>query len=203
VSFYYYQNYYSDIPDASSQINIKVIPASVTISRVGDEKDFFVELSNDTDYSIDISSWMLASNAKSFTLPKNTILASKKKMIISPRITNFSILDKSSLKLMTSQNEIVFNYAVTEEKPSYSRKISKSNTTTVNTVATAKLSDILPATATMSDAAQDGNKNSANLFPIFPVISAIFIGASAYGVYFIRRKKATANEGDNFDILDE
>lgn len=201
VSFFYYSNYYSDIVDASSQVTIKIIPASVTISRVGDEEDFFIELSNDTDYGIDISSWFLVGDNKSFTIPKNTVLASKKKLIISPRITNFSILDKSSLKLMTPQNEIVFNYAVAMEKPSYSRKISKSNTTTVSTVATAKLSDILPANAVASELAQD--KNSTNSFPIFPVISAIFIGVSAYGAYFIRKRKASSEPGTDFDIMDE
>lgn len=206
VSFFYYSNYYSDIVDASSQVTIKIIPASVTISRVGDEKDFFVELSNDTDYGIDISNWLLTGNEKSFTIPKNTVLASKKKMIISPRITNFSILDKSSLKLTTPQNEIVFDYAVAEEKPSYSRKISKSNTNTTNTtntVVTTKLSDILPANVVASELAKDENKNNTNSFPIFPIISVIFIGASACGVYFVRRRKTTVNEGDDFEILDE
>ena len=41
VALEYYQNYYSENPDASSEMTIKVVPVNISISNVGDEKDFF------------------------------------------------------------------------------------------------------------------------------------------------------------------
>jgi hypothetical protein len=110
VSLEYFQNYYSNNPDAVDEIIIKVVKTDISISNVGDEKDFFVEISNNTNYDTDLSKWILSSNTKSFILPKNTIVQSKKKIILSPKITCFTILDKDSLKLSNSQWETIFDY---------------------------------------------------------------------------------------------
>jgi hypothetical protein len=87
------------------------VPAQVVISRVGDEKDFFIELTNNTSYDTDVSGWILVSNTKSFTLPKNTMIGSKNKIIISAKITNFSIADGTTLKLLTPKREVSFDYS--------------------------------------------------------------------------------------------
>jgi len=79
VSVEYFTNYYSTTPDAVDKMIIKVIPANILISKIGDEKDFFVEISNDTNYDSNLSNWALLGNEKSFIFPKNTILKSKAK----------------------------------------------------------------------------------------------------------------------------
>lgn len=79
VLFEYYPNIFAEVPEASQKINIKVITPTVSISRVGDGLDFFTELSNNTNYDVDISNWLLLSNARSFIIPKNTILSAGKK----------------------------------------------------------------------------------------------------------------------------
>jgi len=94
VSLSYYLNDFSSVPDATAQMSIKIVGADISISRVGNAEDFFVELSNNTDYDADISNWILASAQKSFRIPRDTILQVKNKMMISPKITNFSIVDK-------------------------------------------------------------------------------------------------------------
>jgi len=221
VSLSYYPNYYSDIPDATSQINIKIVGANISISRVGDEKDFFVELSNNTDYSADLSNWFLVADGKSFSIPRNTILASKKKMIISPKITNFSIIDKETLKLMTPQREIVFDYTASlalqeippllknsphlfepegssePERPNPARPaggpllIKERGQTEIPL-------DNLGASVIQSDVIENNSSNS--YLPI--IISIIFIGSSACAVYFIRQKKVISQSGNDFEILD-
>ena len=110
VNLEYYMYSYQNVPDASDRITIKVIGADISISRVGDEKDFFVELSNNTDYDADLSGWLLLSASKSFTMARNTILTPQQKMIISSKTTNFSIEDKNTLKLMTPQRGVAFDY---------------------------------------------------------------------------------------------
>src|SRR3989344_5150317 len=59
VLFEYYPDAFAETPEAASKITIKVVPASVSISRVGTANDFFIELSNDTNYNIDLSGWTL------------------------------------------------------------------------------------------------------------------------------------------------
>jgi len=185
---------------------------------VGDEKDFFIELSNNTNYDADISKWILSSDKKSFVLPKNTIIGSKKKIIISPKITNFSILDKETLKLMNSQGNKIFDYqspiapvvtilpTKTADEIIVQPKISASENSKVVEplgIAPAPADQIpvenLPALAIQSDIV----KNEWNATIIVYFVSIIFIGASASAVYFLRRKKVVSNAGDDFNILDE
>lgn len=210
VSLDYYRNYYSNVPDISEIITVKIVPVDISISRVGDEKDFFVELFNDTDYNVDISNWTLSSSQKSFTMPQNTILASKKKMIISPKITNFSIADKNALKLMTPQGNTIFSYSFLVEPVEVlvknisptnllisENKNKKKNTT--NFAIAENIVENLPALASRSDVV----KQDSNFSPIIPIVTFFFIGASAGGVYFIRRKKVVTQPGNDFEILDE
>jgi len=208
VSLYYFSNpyIYSNIPDASNQINIKIINADISISRVGDEKDFFVELSNNTDFDVDLSNWFLISDGKSFTIPRNTILVSKKKMIISPKITNFSMADKDTLKLMNSEREIVFDYAASviptipiEIKTNSPEPFLQKEEPVLNSV-TEIPTDNLSASVISSDV-KNNNGMSNSYLPIFG--SIVFIGASAGAVYFIRRKKVGGEEANDFEILDE
>ncbi|MFA5931979.1 MAG: lamin tail domain-containing protein [Candidatus Paceibacterota bacterium] len=213
VSLSYYSNNYSDIPDAIDEINIKIVGADISISSVGDEKDFFVELSNNTLYNADISNWFLVSDGKSFMIPKNTILVSKKKMIISPRITNFSITDKDTLKLINREGGVVFDYTVRQDlavvqppksplSGGRSGSFSSLDKGRLGGVIDTNLSSIpedLTSSAIQSNTPENSPSNS--YLPI--ITSVIFIGASAGAVYFIRRKKVIPEDGNDFEILDE
>lgn len=247
---------YSNVPDASDRIIIKIVGTDISISRIGDEKDFFVELSNNTDFSADLSNWFLSSAGKSFKIPRNTVLASKKKMIISPKITNFSITDKDTLKLINSSGEVVFDYFASVAPVVVNQEIlplparpaggldKEGNEERLRTsppwqggdlrgglnpphlnpadqlagrpplneeraqggvypnVAPVSPVENLSALALSGESAEQNEKNPYS-FPIIPLASFIFIGASAGAVYFIRRKKVIAKTGDDFEILDE
>ncbi|MFA5791889.1 MAG: lamin tail domain-containing protein [Candidatus Paceibacterota bacterium] len=212
----YYQNYYSNIPDASNQINIKIIGADVSISNVGDEKDFFIELTNNTDFNIDLSNWILASNEKKFTIPRNTTLASKKKIIISPRITNFSFTDKDTLKLMTPQQEIAFIYGAPVSRIVSRQDLGTRAVTVETSISENKNQDLdltqteteflknnLTASVLSSDILKNNNDTSNFSTIIIFIISFVFIGISAYAVYFIRQRKTILQAGSDFEILDE
>jgi len=227
VSLDYYQNYYSNnpTPDTTSQITIKIIPTDISISKVGDEKDFFIELTNNTNYNADISNWILTSDQKSFTMPRNTIIQPKNKIIISPKITYFSISDKDSLKLMTPQRNIVYSLlptvtpvVITDVGSGASAKMStepvvsisepKVEPTPVSTVSEkTTASDNLDESATLLQS-ETGISNNSNTAIIF-TISIVFIGVLAYLAYFIRRKKisveniSSESSGKDFEILDE
>ena len=208
VSLNYYQNYYGNdlVPDATSQTNIKIIPADISISKVGDTKDFFVELTNNTDYNADISGWVLSSAQKSFSFPKNTIIISKQKMMISPKITNFSINDKNTLKLMDSGGNTIFDYT----NPIVPVALA-THKTTATTIVAEDIPDInnLIATALPNNIQDSSNLNDPTTFYspkeiIIFVAAFVFVGLSAYLIYFVRQKKVLPKSAaDDFEILDE
>ncbi len=203
----YYPNYYGGAPVAFDQVAIKVIPIDVVISRVGEEQDFFVELSNDTNYDEDISNWIIMSDKKSFIIPRNTILGAKKKIIISPRVSGFSFADKYNLKLMTSQGSLVFEYTLPVVPVSIKQNLKQERNVSVEkiTIASEVLAPIekIPPTENLeaSIVESDIQKNYSSYLPT--LVSVVFIGASASLVYFIRRKRIIPQTGDDFEILDE
>ena len=227
----YYSNQFSDISDASQKVIIKAIAPEILISNVGDDKDFFVELSNNANYETDISQWILLGNGKSFILPRNTIIGSKKKIIISSKITNFSALDKNALRLTTPQGNAVSAYissaapavpAKTSNKKITKAKIPASpkqiNPEEINSVAikVPEAATFAPKEQVVSAVMDDINlggpasaiesnviKNSPVRMYLLTLISTLFIGTSAGAVYFIRRKKNISKAGDDFKILDK
>ncbi|OGI66781.1 hypothetical protein A2642_04320 [Candidatus Nomurabacteria bacterium RIFCSPHIGHO2_01_FULL_39_10] len=214
VTLEYYMNFYGDVPDASDKMTIKVTKANFLISAVGDSQDFFVELSNNTDYDADIGNWSLSSSAKNFTFPKNTVISSKKKMTISSVLTHFSVFDKDTLKLITPQGRIVFDYGISlipavpiEKIPVQSKqsKISPAVQPLEKQLEenTATLTDTqIPVENLGASIVSSGIvKDSLISFP--SIIALIFIGASGGAVYFLRKKKIISSAGDDFKILDE
>ena len=62
----------SSEPDSFDKITLKVIAPEVIISRLGDEKDFFVELSNNNSYEIK-NDYEHTSSPKSFAAQASTV----------------------------------------------------------------------------------------------------------------------------------
>lgn len=201
IALEYYPNSFAESPEVIEQISIKVVEAGVSISKVGDVKDFFVELTNDSTYEIDISKWKLMSDFKVFIFPKNTKLGSKKKMIISSKLTNFSIQDKNTLKLVDSEGELAYDYMLS--LASVQKSMAKS-AVYKNSISNFKNSD------EESIILEDGDAISARTMasgvfgdePYLPIIgSVIFIGGGAGAVYIIRKRKSYSSNGDDFEIL--
>lgn len=211
ISLEYYSKIFSQIPDSTTEFIIKVVPMNVAISRVGDTRDFFVELSNNTNYEIDISEWMLSSLDKVFIFPRNSSILPKKKIILSSKITNFNLFDEKNLKLNTKTGQLVFDYRSSSigikntatkqiKKPKSDASIISAETEILENkmlVSTEGLS----ALVTQNDVVKSEFKSSYT--KIIPLISFVFIGASAGAVYVIRRKKIVPETGDDFEILDE
>jgi hypothetical protein len=207
----YYSNSFSKEPEAVSKMVIKVLPTNVFISKVGDAKDFFIELTNNASSDIDISNWVINANGKTFILPKNSVIMSKKQMTISGKITGFTIGDQNNLKLYSGTGELVYDYNAGIQPPKsplsgglptgISSSPDKGRSGGVVSTAVQPLEN-LGATVLQSDVL---NSESASNFstPFFPIASFVFIGASAGAVYFIRRKKVVSETGDDFEILDE
>ncbi|PCI19164.1 hypothetical protein COB64_04200 [Candidatus Wolfebacteria bacterium] len=90
----YYKKVNAKEPDAIDRRLIKVIPANIEISSVGDEDNFFIELSNTGSYELDLSKWVVRVGSQSFSIPRNTIMLPKKKVFFSPKATGFTYSDE-------------------------------------------------------------------------------------------------------------
>ena len=209
VSLEYYMNYASANPEAVDKIIIKTIAPDVLISNIGDEADFFVELTNGTNYDADISQWILSGDKINFTLPKNTVLGPQKKIILSPRITNLSITDKDFLKLMTPQRDVIFDYtaslAPVFKKVSVQNQLRQSEKIIFDN----SNSLLIPqeenknAEITTQDLSASPILAGAKENNLYFIILFIFLGITSGAVYFIRRAKNTTIAGDDFELLDE
>ncbi|MFA6076538.1 MAG: lamin tail domain-containing protein [Candidatus Paceibacterota bacterium] len=203
----YYQKKSSQTPDATSKVTIKVLPVTVTISRVGDAKDFFVELSNNANSDIDISNWVISANGKIFTLPRNSIIMSKKMMTISSKITGFKYGDQYNLKLSSSTGELVFDYPASVLPPV---KIAIQPKVPYVAVQPSIKSISVPEEVSVENllaSAVSGEGEIAKNNPIrayfFTIILTVFLGVGAIAVYFIRQKRVVLETGNDFKILDE
>ena len=214
INLEYYMNYYGENPDAVDKFVVKVIAPSVVISSVGDEKDFYLEITNNGDYEADISKWILENNRTNFVFPKNTILGVKKKIIISPHISNFVFSDGDSLRLMTPQREVAYDYGsslhkeetkdlVVQNTPSKVEKNSAKSISQLEILKNSKknkINDAIDLTATVISGTENKNEHS---FYFFGAVLSILIVFGSISVYFLRRKKNLQLAGEDFELLDE
>ena len=209
VIFEHYPNHFAEEPDVSESFNIKVIEPQVIISRVGDANDFFVELSNITDYNVDMSGWFLLGLGKSFIIPKNTVIAGNKKIIISGRTSGLTFSDLPALKLAAPDQKIIFEYFTYTLPPKnlISRKSvlkPSPDISAENNDSEAKiLSEDLGATVAYADNSEPDNSSVGLVSLVWPAVFLGFIGAATSAVYIIRQKKVVSVAGDDFDLLDE
>ena len=204
VSMEYYSNQFSDTPDAVNKIIIKVVPMTVSISKVGDAKDFFIELTNNSNYEINISKWTLNANGKVFVFPKNSVIMSKKAVIISGKITGFIKIDYNSSftqeEIIAKPIKTVVKTYATEEKIEDVKDLVDNQIQDEILDQAQITGNDLSATALLGDT-ENKDTNNYLFFGIFGAL-IVLVGI---GVYFIRRKGIRANiqDGSDFKILDE
>ena len=215
TSLEYYSNGFAATPDAINKMKIKVTPMSVSISKIGDAKDFFIELTNNADYDIDISGWTISANNKNFVLPKDSMILSKQPMIVPGKITGFVFGDEKNLKLIMPTGEVVFIYNNSNilGNVSSNKIIPKniiSQTTAISPLAKVQipnninLNKKIPGedlSAASIENKVETNENSNDY--LFFVGFAVLLGVAGISVYFIRHKKIVQRSGDDFEILDE
>jgi hypothetical protein len=218
----YYSKKAVQNPEATNKVVIKVLPTTVTISKVGDAKDFFIELTNNANSDIDISNWVIKANGKIFTLPKNSVIMSKKQMTISSKITGFNINDKYNLKLFSSTGELIFDYNVPlvnkyTPKTISPKTVSRSennnqienetasslNLNLINKNSAPMLEGQVPVDNLGAEAIKSVTPLKGNLkYGVFGLIA--FLGISTSAAYFIRSRKTIPQKiGNDFEIIDE
>jgi hypothetical protein len=215
----YNQNTYGDIPDAIDKMIVKVFAPNIVISSVGDAKDFFVEVTNNTSIDADLSNWIISNGIKNFVFPKDTILPSNKKTTLSSKTTGFTMTDENNLKILFPTKEVVFDYGASKNAPSNS--INKSTTVVTTIKETPKIPSVpteLPITSIKNVAQIPSNTLTASVvnqsevpvsdtgpsFWIWIVGLVGLLGVASGITWFVRRGSATtSSDGNDFKILDE
>ena len=206
----YYSSEYLFKPDATFQATVKVIPTSVYISNIGSTGDFFVELTNNSKYDIDVSLWRIVHQGQSFILPKNTIILKNQKVSYSPRVTNFIYSDSKDFLLYNANSDLVFDYKEDKTPKSQTKVIlakSGSKTSSINTTATIVDTYGLNDDVTADSLSARGYASlpegyDKNLF-VYGSGLLLLLGVSGSSVYFLRRSKRSSRENDDFEIVDE
>lgn len=74
---------------ATDKIKVTVVPADIRVLKIGTPQNFFVEISNDTEYEVNLSGWKLKAGTAMFAFPKDTFIFPKKSITIGPSVTGF------------------------------------------------------------------------------------------------------------------
>jgi len=132
----------------------------------------------------------------------------EKQVVLSSKLTGFSIEDKDTLKLMTPEGNIAFDYGAfvvpvaivpaLVQKSVVRNEVSENVLTPLVETSSEIPAESLGITALSIDAIPE--EVSTSYIPA--IIATLLIGACASGVYFIRQRKAIG-VGNDFEILDE
>ena len=192
LSLSYYRNYYSDTPEATDRVLIKVVPSGVSISSVGSGTDAYVELENKSTYEIDISLWGIKGSVHYFTIPNGTILLPKNKLKFSPRVTGFDGGDVKSIILQNQAGETFAGF------PSFSKTITQGTSKSISkaeVVDNSRLdtSSVIDLDNLGASALDSKPGVSGSLLSFAGLLGIIAIGIIT--IIVIRKR----NHGDNFE----
>lgn len=195
--------YYS----ASDRITVRVSEPLLFVSTGGDAARSFVTIENRNTDEVDLSFWQVLCDGKTFTLPQNTILGSKKILTLPSEISGLTTPSGSSAFL---------NF------PNGSRVAIKNGVTTVPTISSvvsnpipktkSQAKTIYPVSQTQKASVIDALPDSQGQLPAKEegslwlwYVSAAFLGALA--LLGLRLAKNTEEKAfitaDDFEIIEE
>ena len=110
VTFSYYSNFYTAIPEASKTVIIKVIEPTVLISQV--YGDGGIEIKNTTSISVDLSSWKIQSGNLAFIFPNHLSILSNHTIRLSPKVTGFDGESAKNSELVNPSGVVISKYYI-------------------------------------------------------------------------------------------
>lgn len=121
---YHYPGNYAVLVEASSgewsatdRKDISVLEPLLSIVRVKEGVDGFIEVLNSGNYDLDLSRWFLQSNQTVFSFPIGTILKARQSVLFPAEITKISAADNDTTAVLYSNGKIVARYAPRAELP--------------------------------------------------------------------------------------
>lgn len=205
----YYRTSYESNPYLTSQITINIVEPTLVISKTGEEGDFFIEISNTSNMNLDLTNFTLKGQNKIFIFPKNTFLNKEKKIVLSPKITNFNFTDKNFLEILDPSGKIIYSQKTLPQVRGISTaKVSSSSKNFIPKNEENISSDFgenidLEGEPLVNELApyQEENTNSENNYFVIGIFILVILFASLV-IYWLRNPNSKKQE-DEFEILDE
>lgn len=203
----YFDNNFTKQPDATNRIIVKVIPAEIFISSVGDSVNPFVELENKSNYEITLSNWIITAGFHYFVIPEGTTLLPGKKIKLSPRITGFTGDDIKSVSIMNTNKDLIATYPIEIKIPIQKnlplKKITNNKTNNYNNKnegSVSKDSNVINLNELAASAAGPNVDVSKSTYAFIGLVLIIGIGIASF--LLIKRKEKISDYMEN-DIRPE
>lgn len=110
LSLSYYETTFSEIPEATDRLNIKVIPSGIKISSIGGIEDPYVELENSSSHEMVLNKWSIVGDGHIFTIPDGTTILPNKKIKFSSKTTGFKLENLMHLKIIDTEGTLFATY---------------------------------------------------------------------------------------------
>lgn len=197
LSLSYYDNSISEVADATNRMTIKVIPAEINISSVGNISDPFIELENKSNYEIVLSNWVVTGGRHYFVIPEGTTILAGKKIKLSPKITGFVAEDLNLINITSTSKNVVAVYPVGKVYKSSQKSSAVSTSNKIIPTYSQKDSStqVINLNDLEADAGSSSFKISNKVYPYIGLAVIVILGLSSF--LMIKRK------GDGEDYLDK
>lgn len=110
LSLSYYETSFSEIPEATDRLNIKVIPSGIKIASIGNFEDPYVELENSSSHEMVLNKWSIVGEGYTFTIPDGTTILPNKKIKFSSKTTGFKLENLIYLKIIDTEGTLFATY---------------------------------------------------------------------------------------------
>lgn len=91
---------------ATDRSDITILTPELSISKIKEGSDGFIELQNASTNEVDLSFWMLKSGTRTFTIPQGTMIGGKKTIPFPTAITGLSVNLRSAALLYPNGNTV-------------------------------------------------------------------------------------------------
>lgn len=187
----YFDNSFTEIPDATDRIVVKVIDSGLSVSSVGTLYDPYIEMVNNSSSEIDLSGWKIIAGSHTFNFSNGTSILSKKKIKLSPKITGFTGDDIKNVIILNPNGEMVSMY------PLVKRSVYKSNISSITNTSNnnynkedLKESDnIINLDNLGASASTPTSKIPDYIYPIITLVLIIAIGIVSFLMFQNKNKK--------------
>lgn len=193
------------IPDATDRTIVTVSNPGINISSIGDSNDFYVELSNTSDFELSLSDWMLKNNDQIFKIPEGTIILPNKKLMFGSELTGFLFNVNSAVSVLKPSGQVAYDYPLKSAPKDYNYSYKKYNDLNIGNTGVNKIEDNIIDLSEGELTAQAANTESGLPLEVFGVFALIVLGIIS--TYFFMNKKSETNDisldsGDDIRIIE-
>jgi hypothetical protein len=197
VTLSYYKDYFTEEPEATDKLLIRVVSAGLSISSVGTIDNPYVEIENKSSYELIISGWKIQGVKNIFKFANGTTIMPGKKIKLPSRITGFDFSDLSAVSIYSPAGELFATYPNTQVSQS-EQKINTKSPINKNTII--KTKDKYSKVINLDDISASSVKSGVEI-PWHIVVFVIGLAMFAAGVYlyYLNNKNSLFKKGDSLD----